>query len=547
MKSSAMRQLACLAVLLLLPGCFTLDFDGDGTIDRGPVAGYETDFVSCTNGYDDDLDGRVDCADEDCLMAGFCAEYIPLTPPLGVENTFELCTNGIDDDLDGQFDCGDRDCSNILELCCSGEINNADCQDGIDNDGNGFADCRDFSCSNNPFVTVCDEETDCDNGRDDDGDRLTDCLDPDCACEERVCDDGRDNDANGRTDCEDPACSGVGSCPSETNCEDGLDDDGDGRIDCADPECQVGTLCNGPEDTLARCSDGYDNDGNGFSDCGDFSCSRSMDSTITDYCDSITEATVERCSDGVDNDGNGFTDCEDFSCSRADDMAVVEYCRSIGENTIERCSDGVDNDDNGFIDCEDFSCSRADDMAVVQFCREAGEGTEAACQDGIDNDGNGFIDCGDFGCRFQTASFTGLCSNTPECPIGQSCFRGACLSILSPCLEGAAIEDVRLIPTGDPMAARVNAFEAREMVVRQCTDGLDNDNDGFTDCEDWECNHNPLAVDVDGNPICTQGEGLTCVAGPRVGQSCAEDGDCGVPLAGACVRAGRPGSVFVCP
>ena len=194
-----------IGLALLVPGCFTLDFDGDGTIDRPPPAGYENDDVSCWNGRDDDLDGRIDCADDDCLNAGLCAEYIPLLPPLGVENTFELCRNGIDDDLDGQFDCGDRDCQVIFELCCSAEFDDATCSDLIDNEGNGFADCRDFSCRNNPYVTVCDVEIVCDNGRDDDGDRFIDCRDTDCA--------------------DLPACG-------ETNCANGADDDGDMLTDC---------------------------------------------------------------------------------------------------------------------------------------------------------------------------------------------------------------------------------------------------------------------------------------------------------------------------
>ena len=40
------------------------------------------------------------------------------------------------------------------------------------------------------------------------------------------------------------------------------------------------------------------------------------------------------------------------------------------------------------------------------------------------------------------------------------------------------------------------------MAVATCTDGLDGDDDGFIDCEDWECNVNPLVVDAEGNPLC---------------------------------------------
>ena len=30
----------------------------------------------------------------------------------------------------------------------------------------------------------------------------------------------------------------------------------------------------------------------------------------------------------------------------------------------------------------------------------------------------------------------------------------------------------------------------------ECTDGIDNDEDGYTDCADWDCSHNP-AVSID--------------------------------------------------
>ncbi|MGC4079497.1 MAG: hypothetical protein QM702_21145 [Rubrivivax sp.] len=53
---------------------------------------------ACVNGYDDDGDGRVDCADDECREAGFC------------EASLEACTNDADDDGNGLVDCEDRGC-----------------------------------------------------------------------------------------------------------------------------------------------------------------------------------------------------------------------------------------------------------------------------------------------------------------------------------------------------------------------------------------------------------------------------------------------------
>jgi Ca2+-binding EF-hand superfamily protein len=195
---------------------------------------------------------------------------------------------------------------------------------------------------------------------------------------------------------------------------------------------------------------------------------------IRDFCASLPdENTLALCMDTIDNDGNGFTDCADFSCSRSMDMAIVDFCRSRAEDTLARCMDEIDNDGNGFVDCEDFSCSRSMDPAIVMMCAERGEGTFARCKDGRDNDGNGFVDCADFSCG----------------PVGRVAFDDAVVEVdpatmrlRAPCQEsiGAA-----------PAEARAN-----------CMDGLDNDQDGFADCSDWDCANNPDTLDLCPTRVC---------------------------------------------
>ena len=58
----------------------------------GVIIGTE----DCNNGMDDDGDGRIDCADDECRRAENCYE--------------SSCQNGIDDDNDGATDCDDTDC-----------------------------------------------------------------------------------------------------------------------------------------------------------------------------------------------------------------------------------------------------------------------------------------------------------------------------------------------------------------------------------------------------------------------------------------------------
>ena len=39
------------------------------------------------------------------------------------------------------------------------------------------------------------------------------------------------------------------------------------------------------------------------------------------------------------------------------------------------------------------------------------------------------------------------------------------------------------------------------LVDERCSDGKDNDGDGFVDCEDWDCRHNPEATVCDDAPL----------------------------------------------
>ena len=99
--------------------------DGEG--DGGSESGH------CNDGYDNDGNGFIDCADAACAGETYCG-------PEGAGN----CTDSIDNDGDGDQDCADDGCTGISYCEGATELT---CNDYSDNDGDGLGDCNDPDCS----------------------------------------------------------------------------------------------------------------------------------------------------------------------------------------------------------------------------------------------------------------------------------------------------------------------------------------------------------------------------------------------------------------
>src|SRR5690606_31024341 len=90
--------------------------------------------------------GNTDCDDSECKGVGYCAA------DMAGEDTVS-CTDGFDNDGDGIIDCLDSDC--IGDAACIGESDDTTCSDGMDNDNDGRVDCADSDCYLALDVTVC--------------------------------------------------------------------------------------------------------------------------------------------------------------------------------------------------------------------------------------------------------------------------------------------------------------------------------------------------------------------------------------------------------
>ncbi len=152
-------------------------------------------------------------------------------------------------------------------------------------------------------------------------------------------------------------------------------------------------------------------------------------------------ATEVDCENRIDDDGDGLVDCLDSDCYEN------EACKTFGglENTNAFCSDGIDNDGDGAVDCDDKDCYREG----ITVCLGSWEGP---------------------------MSGTGVKPKTP--PRDRGGHDGEAIPQLGP---GMTVAD--LIGTGDDIDGERNDF--------LCSDGFDNDGDGFTDCEDYGCRFDP--------------------------------------------------------
>ncbi len=101
MRAASPPLCLSLGLLVALGACSGGD-DGD-KVDDSAVERVET---SCTNNQDDDVDGLIDCDDDDCAADPVC-----LAPDAETS-----CEDGVDEDLDTLTDCDDPDCD--AELTC---------------------------------------------------------------------------------------------------------------------------------------------------------------------------------------------------------------------------------------------------------------------------------------------------------------------------------------------------------------------------------------------------------------------------------------------
>jgi hypothetical protein len=100
------------------------------TVSGAVPAGPEV----CTDGFDNDGDSAVDCADSDCAAAPTCNP--------------EVCTDGVDNDGDGDVDCADSECSGAPTCTPSVTISSTNFNSGLGPYSDGGKNARLVTSSN---------------------------------------------------------------------------------------------------------------------------------------------------------------------------------------------------------------------------------------------------------------------------------------------------------------------------------------------------------------------------------------------------------------
>ena len=220
----------------------------------GACARVEADDA-CDNGYDDDDDGRVDCADESCALSVQCSDC-----GNGRVDPGESCDDGGLGDGDG---CDAR-CGS--ELCGDGiEDEGEDCDDGNDDSGDGCDGCRRGTCGD--FILQLGET--CEDGGTEAGDGCDSFCEPELLrCDPAIvpflqCADGNLQSGDGCT----------AACLQEF-CGDGIvqptrgercDDQAPGASAVGCLGCQIPVCGNGIFEGNEQCDDRNTRDGDGCS------------------------------------------------------------------------------------------------------------------------------------------------------------------------------------------------------------------------------------------------------------------------------------------
>ena len=320
----------------------------------------------------------------------------------------------------------------------------------------------------------------CDDGKDQDSDGLTDCDDPDCedtaACLPGAGGSGPETGSGGATD------GGAGNI--ETSCTNRVDDDDDGDVDCDDSDCGFHPDCGAPPTGGAPGTGGTSGVGGAIGTGG---------ASSAEY----------DCSNGVDDDDDGDTDCDDSDC------AVLSVCGGpltgaclLAAQAIALPTDTV----TGALaatDPTDGPRGSAYYFDSYVFTASGGESVTFELTQG----------------SFDTYLYL-LDANCTELTRDDDGGSGLLSSITYTFDEAGTY--VIVVTSYGSQYTGTYTLDVAPTTETSCTDGLDNDLDGYTDCADTDCSTDGACCTV-GQCYCQAGSELALASDVRIGELTSSD------------------------
>ncbi|MFC1691103.1 hypothetical protein ACFL0W_02875 [Nanoarchaeota archaeon] len=500
------------------------ELESDANLDRNLyyISGTSTTNNSCNDGVNNDLnyDGT-DCADPDCngIEIGKTLAGDNITCQYSAETN---CWDGFDNDEDGLVDCADPNCDGEIGAYIN-STTSLPVKYFISGGNYTFCEYGSTAEGTNNYTATPTSPSSCDDNFN------NDALDYGNQWNTFSC-DGTYADCRGKNiDCFDPySCWGRnmsvssdgGVCPlKEDQCDDGLDNDYDVDL--------MGTSSNWlnilvPDPVFSTTgADCDDYDCYGISNGSGIICSVSS-TNITEY-DGIDGSS---CFDGVDNDLDKYTwngteyilnlsggiDCDDPDCINIENPAnSSQACREreFELGLFNFCYDAIDNDYDTEASCADrrydkinssLWASNVADLTNTDCwakfdncgpCPTYEDITYDSCADSTDNDlddgsgaystGASGADCADSDCAGELATYSGTI-----------CVASGNENSADLCLDGVDNDGDGNIDYSDSdcnaVATTIGTIYTSEgSVVGACSDDFDNDNDGVVDCLDPGC------------------------------------------------------------
>ena len=515
--------------------------DGGGFDSLSTILPVET---LCSDGVDNDKDGKYDCADGDCGKQLFCQDVCP-----GGD-----CFSNLGKACKSHADCnsvsGGVWCVPDKNICAPST--ETSCVDKEDNNQNGDVDCADIGCKNTPLCAgvagsvslggSCSQDTDCVSQ-----DTMScDAVKKTCVgkegkmCYNDFCPTG--------LGCVDYVCTKTGICS-------GILCDGSSVLaklndqKCLSDLLSHTCLANGqwsiPSEDSTACGCA------GNTAVGNF-CELNGDCASKNCVEGKCAKSTEVCNNAKDDDNDGQIDCLDPDCVTKTECTSVACTDSDGGNVATVKGKVINaeypsgkEDKCGTLDWQGVAnllyeqdCNGWQQVEYQVKCHELG--SDYKCVEGA--------------CVKDVLKINDVCNlNTGlSCGVGLSCdpTKNMCLkdlnsvcSVDAECVEGleCATTCVKITENG-----------------HRCHDGLDNDKDGNIDCKDSECSdgqfctcadgyactdlNTPITGKVGGETVCgTDLFSYTCVANQGVtswqkGSSCSCNGKGGIGV--ACAASG---------